>query len=317
MENARSPLVCVLDPIAAEATAWLAGHAEVAGPDDPRTADWPTHADGLIVRTSPVPGAAIRSAARLKVIAKHGVGVDNIDLGAARAAGVRVTNTPGANTNATAELTVALVLATARRVASLDRALRDGVGVREADRIGMEVFGRAVGLVGFGRIAQRVAAIVRQGFGCTVRAYSPRTLDERFAAAGVERAASLPALAAVSDILSIHVPLSPETRHLIGRNVLSALPRTAILVNTARGGIVDEIALYEALRSGDLAAAASDVFETEPPPAGHPLLSLPNFIATPHIGAATTDAMRNMGMDAARAAVAILRGGVPEDGLLV
>jgi D-3-phosphoglycerate dehydrogenase / 2-oxoglutarate reductase len=311
------PLVCVLDPIAADAMAWLAERAEVAGPKDPRAAAWPDHADGVIVRTTPMTAAAIGASRSLKVIAKHGVGVDNIDLAAARTRGIRVTNTPGANTGATAELTVALALAAARAIPQADAALRAGRPVPDAARGGGEIAGRTVGLVGMGRIATRVALILRAGFGCRVHAYSPRTPRDRFDAAGVEPIADLLALASASDLLSIHVPLTADTRGMIDATVLGALPHGAILVNTARGGIVDEAALARALAVGPLVAAASDVFDHEPPPPDHPLLAMPNFVATPHIGAMSALGMRNMGMQAAAAAITILDGGLPADGVLV
>ena len=310
-------LVCVLDPIATEATRWLAERTDVAGPDDPRTRHWPDLADAIIVRTSPVPAAAIAAAARLRVVAKHGVGVDNIDLDAARARGVRVTSTPGANTGATAELTIALALAAARAVPQADAAVRAGRPVPPAARGGGEIAGRTVGLIGFGRIASRVAGILSGGFGCPILVYSPRTPGEQLTAAGAERVDDLLALAARSQLLSIHVPLTTDTRGMIDRTVLGALPHGAILVNTARGGIVDEAALAQALVEGPLAAAASDVFDVEPPPVDHPLLALPNFVATPHIGAMSAQALRAMGMQAAAAVVAVLDGGEPADGIVV
>jgi phosphoglycerate dehydrogenase-like enzyme len=311
------PLVCVIDPIAPEAMDWLAERADVAGPDDPRTRDWPTHADGIIVRTTPMPAGSVAAAARLRVIAKHGVGVDNIPLDAARARGIRVTSTPGANTNATAELTVALALAAARAVPQADAALRAGRPVPAVARGGGEIGGRTVGLVGFGRIASRVAAILAGGFGCPILVYSPRTAPERLAGTGAERVDDLLALARRSQILSIHVPLTADTRGMIDATVLGALPRGAILVNAARGGIVDEAALARALVEGPLAAAASDVFDVEPPPPDHPLLALPNFVATPHIGAMSAQALRAMGMQAAAAVLTVLCGGVPAEGVVV
>lgn len=311
------PLVCVLDPIAAEATAWLSERVDVAGPGDPRTREWPAFADAVVVRTTPMPASSIAAAARLKVIAKHGVGVDNIDLGAARDRGVRVTSTPGANTNATAELAVALALAAARAIPQADRALRAGGPVPAVARGGGEIAGRTVGLVGFGRIATRVAAVLSGGFGCPILVYSPRTPLERLAAVGAERVDDLLALARRSQLLSVHVPLTADTRGMIDATVLGALPPGAILVNTARGGIVDEGALARALVHGPLAAAASDVFDVEPPSPDHPLLALPNFVATPHIGAMSAQALRAMGMQAAAAVMAVLDGGCPAEGVIV
>jgi D-3-phosphoglycerate dehydrogenase len=308
------PVVCVLEPIDPAATAWLAERADVAGPDDPRCADWPAHADAVVSRIRRIAPEDVARAARLKAIAKHGVGVDNIPLDAARAAGVRVTNTPNANTNATAELTLALALAAARRIPRAAAGLLAGRPVPERELIGPELAGRTVGIAGLGRIGSRVAGMFRHGLGCEVLAWSPTAPDSRFAAAGAERVGTLVELARRSDLLTVHVTLNASTRGLVGEQALSAMRPGAILVNAARGGVVDEAALFRALRDGPLSAAASDVFETEPPTADHPLLTLPNFVATPHIGAATPEAMRAMGMHSAAAAIAVLEGRIDEPG---
>jgi len=317
MATTVRPLVCVPEIIAPDALSWLAERAVVVGPGDPRLADWPDIADAIIVRTFPLRAGDLARARRLRVVGKHGIGVDNIDLAACRGTGIRVVNTPGANSGATAELALALALAAARRIPLLDAACRSGRPTTAAERTGIELGGRTLGLLGFGRIAQKVAGMFRHGLGCPVLAYSPNRPDAAFTAAGVERVPTPQDLAARSDILSIHVPLTPETAGLVGADLLDRLPPGAILVNTSRGGIVDETALADALRRGRPAAAASDVFTVEPPPPDHPLLSLPSFIATPHVGATTDAAMARMGREVTRAVITVLSGGLPEDGVVV
>ena len=219
----------------------------------------------------------------LEVVANFGVGYDNIDLDAARARGVRVTNTPGVLTSATAELAVALMLAAARRIAEADAAVRSGEWERSAadEPIGRELAGATVGLVGFGRIARRVAELLR-GFEVRLLVTSR---SSGAPSPGVERLELLDLLGA-SDFVSVHVPLTPETRHLIDANALAAMKPGAILVNTSRGAVVDTTALIHALRSGHLGAAGLDVYEDEPHvPAD--LRELRNTVLLPHVGSAT------------------------------
>lgn len=282
-------VVAVLDPIADSAMAFLRQHAEVLPPP---AANWPERADGLVVRASPVGAASILAATRLRVIGKHGVGTDNIDLEAAAQQQVVVARTPAANADAVAELAIGLMLALLRRIAWHDRGIRAEAS-SAAPRIGRELKGARLGLLGFGAIGQRVARIARLGFGAEVAAYDPfvrpppdlqvRMLD------------SPNALCAESDILSVHLPLTPETQGLVGARLLSLLPEGAFVVNTGRGGVVEETALLAALQSGRLAGAGLDVFEQEPPTAELALLRHPNVVTTPHIGASTVEAMERMG----------------------
>jgi glyoxylate reductase len=243
----------------------------------------------------------------LAVVANFGVGYDNIDLDAARARGVRVTNTPGVLTNATAELAVALMLAAARRIAEADATVRSGEWARSdaGELIGRELAGATVGLVGFGRIARRVAELLR---GFDVRLL----VTSRSSSApppGVERL-ELPELLAASDFVSVHVPLAPETRHLIDANALAAMKPGAILVNTSRGAVVDTTALIDALRSGHLGAAGLDVYEDEPhvPP---DLRELPGTVLLPHIGSATATTRDAMARLCADNVIAVLDGRDP------
>jgi phosphoglycerate dehydrogenase-like enzyme len=234
---------------------------------------------------SPASAALIAAAPRLRLIQKIGVGVNTIDLDAARARGIPVCNLPGTNARAVAEMTLALMLAALRRLPqfhaamqegrgfSLDPALQDGIG---------EFGGKTVGLVGYGAVP-RVLAPVLIALGCRI-IYTARS--PRGDAAGAFR--PLRALLAEAEVVSLHVPLTAETERMIDADAFAAMRPGAVLVNTARGGLVDQAALVEALRSGRLAAAGLDVFADEPPSADDPLLRLPNVVLTPHIGWLTT-----------------------------
>ena len=242
----------------------------------------------------------------LKVVANFGVGYDNIDVEAARARGVRATNTPGVLTNATAELAVALMLAAGRRIAEADAMIRDNRWAgSEEDILGRELAGATVGLVGFGRIAQRVAELLR-AFGVRLLYSSRSSVSAR---PGAERL-ELHDLLAESDFVSLHVPLSSDTRHLIDANAFAAMKRGAILVNTSRGAVVDTQALIDALRSGRLAAAGLDVYEDEPnvPPE---LRALPNTVLLPHVGSATGATRDAMARLCAENVIAVIEGREP------
>jgi glyoxylate reductase len=230
----------------------------------------------------PIDGELLDAAGTsLKVVANFGVGYDNIDLEAVRERGVRVTNTPDVLTDATAELAIALMLAAARRIAEADALTRSGAWPEGDQLLGRELAGGTVGLVGFGRIAQRVAELLR---GFEVRMlFSSRS--EAPARHGVERR-ELRDLLAESDFVSLHVPLSSETRHLIDAARLAEMKRGAILVNTSRGAVVDTVALVDALRSGQVGAAGLDVYEDEPR-VPHELRQLANTVLLPHLGSAT------------------------------
>jgi glyoxylate reductase len=246
----------------------------------------------------------------LRVVATFAVGHENIDLAAARRLGVRVANTPGVLTDATAEIAVALALACARRVAEGDRFVRAGrfTGWEPLAHRGHAIYGCTVGIVGAGRIGFRVAATMRRGFDCQILVYSrgvpeapdwQRELGAHFV--------SLEELLERSDIVSLHCPLSRETHHLIGASALSRMKPTAVLVNTARGAIVDEFALVAALRAGAIACAGLDVYEDEPRLAPG-LAELDNAVLLPHIGSATHAAREAMGRLCADAVIAELSG---------
>jgi lactate dehydrogenase-like 2-hydroxyacid dehydrogenase len=236
---------------------------------------------------------------RVRIIANFGAGTDHIDVDAARKAGIVVTNTPDALTEATAELAILLMLMAARRAGEGERLLRAGAwtGWCPTHMMGQGLSGRTLGLVGFGRIARSTAAKAR-GLGMTVRYCSrsraPAEVEEHLQATPAQ---SLEDLAAGADIVSLHVPGGPATHHLVDRQLLARMKPTAILVNTARGSVVDEAALAEALAEGSIAAAGLDVYAREPEIEPR-LLSLPNAVLLPHLGSATIEARTAMGMQA-------------------
>lgn len=236
----------------------------------------------------PVTAEVIAAAPRLRLIQKIGVGVNTIDLQAARARGIAVCNMPGTNTQAVAEMTLLLMLAALRRVRELDAATRAGRGWALPpdlqDRSG-EVCGRTIGLVGCGAVPQRLAPVL-QALGARVL-FTSRS--EKPDAAGERR--PLGELLAESDIVSLHVPLAPDTGRLIDADAIARMKPGAILVNTARGGLIDEAALVDALRAGRIAAAGLDVFETEPVRAGSALLALDNVVCTPHLAWLTRETL--------------------------
>ena len=241
----------------------------------------------------------------LKVVANFAVGHDNIDGEAARERGVRVTNTPDVLTNATAELAVALMLAAARRIAEADALTRSGRWQAEDQILGRELSGSTVGLVGFGRIARRVAELLR-GFEVRLLFSSRSDAPPRH---GAERR-DLGDLLGASDFVSLHVPLTTETRHLIDATRLAQVKRGAILVNTSRGAVVDTTALVEALRSGRLGAAGLDVYEDEPR-VPKELRELPNTVLLPHVGSATGATRDAMARLCAENVIAVIEGREP------
>jgi len=258
--------------------------------------------DGLLCLLTDRVDANLMDAAgpQLKVISQMAVGYDNIDLAAARARGIAVGNTPGVLTEATADLTVALLLAAARRLFEAAAYIREGRWQTWEPMVllGADLSGAALGIVGLGRIGRAVARRAA-GFNLRVIACSPGLSPAEAAEAGAELV-NLDTLLRESDFVSLHVPLNDSTRHLINRERLALMKPSAILINTARGSVVDQEALVDALRRGVIAGAALDVTDPEPLPADHPLLALPNAIVVPHIGSAsrhTRDRMAQMAAD--------------------
>lgn len=267
-----------------------------------------TRFDAVISRTAELSAAAIAACPSLKVISKHGVGVSNIAVDAATRQGVPVYITPGANAQSVAELTIGLMLAAARRVPWLDAELRAGRWTRAQD--GMQLAGRRLGLVGFGQVGQRVARIA-QAIGMQVHAFDPM-LQGASPVADVTLHAGLETLLPLADVLSLHVPLTRSTRGLLDAGALDLLPRGAIVVNTARGEVVDEPALIARLADGRIAAAGLDTMAQEPLPADHALARLPNVVLTPHVGGSTAAALDAMAEGAARNVLGFLQGRRPD-----
>jgi D-3-phosphoglycerate dehydrogenase len=263
----------------------------------------------ILVRVVKLPPEVIRAAKQLKIIAKHGVGYDNINVPAATASGVIVTNTPLANSTSVAEHALALLLAVARRIGESDRDLALNQMRPQKAYQGIELSGKVMGIMGLGSAGFRLARMAGQGFGMRVIGFDP--YKEPWPE-GVEQCRELDPLLGQADFISIHVPLTQETRNLIGKTALPKMKPTCILVNTARGGIVDEAALAEAIKAGRLAGAGLDVVEDEPLEPDHPLNGLPTVILTPHVAGVTEEAMMRMAQDAAEDILRILRGERPK-----
>ena len=262
-------------------------------------------AAGLIVRSATTVDARLLEAApELKVVGRAGVGVDNIDVAAASERGVAVVNAPGGNTVSAAELTMALLLSVARRVSEADRSMREGRWDR-ANLQGVELRGRTLGVVGAGRIGSTVADRCR-AFGMRVIVHDPYLSADRLAELR-SVVVEMDQLLAEADVITLHVPLTDETRGLIGESALLKMKKGSFLVNLSRGGVVDEAALARALIEGRIAGAGLDVYETEPLPPESPLLSAPNLVLTPHLGASTKEAQVQVALEVAanlRAALA-------------
>jgi D-3-phosphoglycerate dehydrogenase len=262
--------------------------------------------DGFIAGLDAITAEVFEAADRLKVIARYGVGVDAVDLEAARRKGVVVTNTPGANSVSVAELTLGLMLSLARDIPAAVNATRRGEWPRWQ---GLSLEGKTIGLLGFGAIGRHVARLLGN-FDCTLLAYDPIADAAQASALGV-RLVSQAEVVSQADFLSLHCPVTDETRGLVDAAFLASMKPGAFLINTARGELVDENALLEALDSGRLKGAALDAFVTEPPAKDSPLLSHPRLIATPHSGAHTDGATNAMGWMALRDCLAVLRGAEP------
>jgi phosphoglycerate dehydrogenase-like enzyme len=254
---------------------------------------------------------ALEAAAELKVIARYGAGVDRVDLDTARKKGIIVTNTPGANTVSVAELTIGLILAVARNIPFANSATKGGDWPR---LWGVSLAGKVVGLLGFGAIGKQVARRL-QGFDCKIVAYDPIP-DTEFAKAHNVTLLPMADVLSQADVLSLHLPALPETQGMVKAEFLSKMKPGAILINTARGEIINEADLLAALESGHLRGAGLDAFATEPPGADNPLLALPQVIATPHTGAHTDSATSGMGWGALRDCLAVLSGQKPANRII-
>ena len=279
------PRVFIPDPIHADGIARLGAHFTVDAPDskdDATRRQCFASADAVIVRNLGIDAALMDNSPRLKVIAKHGAGVDNIDIPAATARGIVVASVPGGNADAVAEATVAMMLAALRRVPEVHGLVTGGRYAARWELQFEQLLDRTLGLVGIGNIGARVARICAEGFRMRVLAYDPALPEAAVRERGAEKVEDLTKLLAASDAVSLHLPLTAETRHIIGRRELKAMKPTAVLVNAARGPLIDEAALAEALHDRQIAGAALDVFEVEPPSPDNPILNAPNVVLSPH-----------------------------------
>lgn len=264
-------------------------------------------ADALIVRSSTrVTRELMESGAQLRAVGRAGVGVDNVDIVAASERGIAVFNAPGGNTIAAAELTMALLISVARKIPSAEASVRRGEWDRAAFK-GVELRGKTLGLIGAGRIGGEVA-LRCQAFGMGVVVYDPYLTEERADQLGVQLV-TFDEVLDLGDFISIHVPLTEETRGICGRDALARMKRTAFVVNASRGGVVDEQALADALTAGEIAGAALDVYVDEPLPADSPLRAAPNLVLTPHLGASTAEAQLGVATEVAEKIKVLLTTG--------
>jgi D-3-phosphoglycerate dehydrogenase len=244
----------------------------------------------------------IDAAPSLRVISRYGAGVDRVDIEAAKAKNIPVCNTPGANAQAVADLAVALILCAARKMPMLDRKTREGQWVRST---GIELYGKTLGILGLGAVGKGVARRA-QGFSMRVLAYDPY-INKEYAGENNIEVSGFDGVIKNADVISLHLPLTNETRHIISAGVMGRMKRGAILINTARGGLIDEQAAYEHLKSGQLGGLGLDAYEEEPPKAS-PLFELDNVVLTPHTASHTAEATANMAAMSVQNLIDVLSG---------
>ncbi|HEY5151643.1 MAG TPA: phosphoglycerate dehydrogenase [Mycobacterium sp.] len=302
------PVVLIADKLAESTVAALGDAVEVRwvdGPDRPKLLAAVADADALLVRSATTVDAEVIAAApKLKIVARAGVGLDNVDVDAATAAGVLVVNAPTSNIHSAAEHALALMLAAARQIPAADATLRERTWKRSKFN-GTEIFGKTVAVVGLGRIGQLVAQRLA-AFGTHVIAYDPYVPPARAAQLGIELL-PLDDLLPRADFISVHLPKTPETAGLLGKEALAKTKPGVIIVNAARGGLIDEAALADAIKSGHVRGAGLDVFSTEPC-TDSPLFELPEVVVTPHLGASTAEAQDRAGTDVAESVKLALAG---------
>lgn len=265
-----------------------------------------TGAVGIVSRMGRIDESVMAGAPQLRVISKHGVGVDNIDLEAAARRGIPVLVAAGANAISVAEHTIALLLAVVKRILPLDAGLRAGRWEKPGFS-GREIAGATLGLFAMGAIAQATGRMA-QGLGMHVIGYDPYADDSAFTSLDAERCASFEDMLSRSDILSLHSPLTEQTRNILDASAIARMPRGSYVINTARGGLIDEAALLEAINSGHLGGAGLDTFALEPPKADHPFFAEPRIVLTPHIGGVTREAGARVGVDAVSGIIQVLAG---------
>lgn len=308
------PRILIPHPIHGDGLARLAGRFTIDAPakfDEAKKREAFAAADAVIVRNLGIDAALMDASPKLRVIAKHGAGVDNIDIAAATARGVVVASVPGGNADAVAEAAVAMMLAAIRQVPKVHNLVASGQYAARWSLQYEQLLGRTLGLLGIGSIGARVARICSGGFRMKILAYDPGLSADQVRERGGEKVDDLHALLAQSDVVSLHLPYIPATHHVIDAAALRAMKPTAVLVNAARGPLVDEAALVEALNAGTIAGAALDVFETEPPPADAPIFTAKNIVLSPHTAGNTIDAARILACSSADIALAVFAGEKP------
>ena len=269
-------------------------------------------ADGVIVRSANITKQLIERGEKLKVIARHGAGTDNVDVPYATSKGIFVINAPEANILSVAEHTITVLGLLAKRLIIYNQAVRNNSFCIRNSYQSEELFGKILGIVGIGRIGSLVCKKAQDAFGMKIIAFDPYKDNSQFIKIGAERIDSLEELIEKSEFISLHVPLTKETRNLIGKQELSIMSSKSFLLNISRGGVVDEEALYQALKYHKIAGAALDVFLEEPPKNNHPLFELDNILLTPHIGGLTSQAVIRMAYCVAQGVTDALTEKIPE-----
>ena len=267
--------------------------------------------DAILIRSAKITKNIINSIPNLKVVAKHGIGVDNIDVKAATEKGVMVVNAPESNINSVAEHALAMILALSKNLVIMDKKTRNDEFASRNKIICMELKGKTIGLVGLGKIAKLLAKKLKS-LDVDIIAFDPYIDGEKAKELGVKLVNNLDELLEKSDFVSLHIPLTEENKKIIGKEKLSKMKKSACLINVARGEIVDEKALYEALKENIIRGAALDVFEQEPPSADNPLFQLENIILSPHNAALTSEALVAMATDSAQGIEECLKGEIPK-----
>lgn len=271
-------------------------------------------ADALVIRTAGVIDAALMDAApRLKVIGRHGVGYDQVDVPAATERGIQVVYTPGANTQSVAEHVFAMLIGVSKHFHQQEIALVEGRYNDRTKLVGRDIQGKTIGIIGFGRIGRRVGKIALHGFGMKVLYNDIVAAPEDVVADAGARRVDLDELLTSSDYITMHVPLDASTRRMIHRAAIDKMPKGAVLLNTCRGPVVDEVAVADALKSGQLFGYGADVYDVEPPPADHPLIGRSdlNVMLTPHSAAQTAESLTNMATEVAVDVIGVLNGRAP------
>jgi D-3-phosphoglycerate dehydrogenase len=308
------PLVVVTNPVHGEVFERLKPHFRVIDPvafDADRNAAL-AQADAVIIRSFKMPADVLEACPRLKVIAKHGAGIDSIAMSTASRLGIVVANVPGGNGKSVAEATVALMLGAIWKTPVTHGILTSGQWEKRWDMHFEQLTDRTLGLIGLGNIGTRVAHICGAGFDMKVLGFDPFVDRDRMAKMGVEKVDDIETILRTADVVSLHLPLTPETHHLIGHDQLRLMRKTAVLINAARGKLVDGNALRQALQEGWIAGAGLDVFEIEPPAPDGPLLRAPNLVVSPHTASSSIEADRNVGVASTEIVLDVLAGRQPK-----